>query len=84
MLGICEALPEALILQVGELNIAKKVCEAIKASHLGADRVKEARLQALMANFDRLKMKDTEKIDDFVGNLSEISSKSAALGEEIE
>lgn len=40
--------------------------------------------EALMADFDRLKMKDTESIDDFVGKLSEILSKSAALGEEIE
>lgn len=37
-----------------------------------------------MADFDRLKMKETEKIDDFVGKLTEISSKAAALGEEIE
>ena len=46
--------------------------------------MKEARLQTLMAEFDRLKMKETETIDDFTGKLSEISSKSAALGEEIE
>ena len=37
-----------------------------------------------MVDFDRLKMKDTNKIDDFVGKLSELSSKSSALGEEIE
>lgn len=58
--------------------------EAIKTRHVGAERVKEARLQTLMAEFDRLKMKETEEIDDFAGKLSEISSKSAALGEEIE
>ena len=37
-----------------------------------------------MSIFDRLTMKDAEKIDDFSGKLSEISSKSAALGEETE
>lgn len=37
-----------------------------------------------MAEFDRLKMKDNDNIDDFVGKLSEISSKSAALGEAME
>ena len=37
-----------------------------------------------MADSDHLKMKDTQTIDEFVGKLSEISSKSAALGEEIE
>lgn len=51
---------------------------------MGAERIKEARLQALMAEFDPLKMKDSETIDDFAGKLSEISSKSAALGVEIE
>lgn len=79
-----QSIPESLILQVGELNTANKVWEAIKARHMGADRVREARLQTLSAEFDRLKMKEADTIDDFVGKLSEISSKSAALGESIE
>ncbi|WZZ26643.1 hypothetical protein YC2023_010044 [Brassica napus] len=37
-----------------------------------------------MADFDRLKMKETESIDDFGRKLSEIASKSAALGVSIE
>lgn len=78
-----QAIPEALVLQVGELDTAKKVWDAIRMRHIGAERVKEARLHTLMAEFDRLKMKDSENIDDFVGKLSEISSKSHALGEEI-
>lgn len=81
---IFQSTPEALILQVGELSTAKKVWDAIRSRHVGAERVKEARLQTLMADFDRLKMKDTETIDEFVGKLSEISSKSLALGEEID
>ena len=71
-------------LQVGDIDTAKAVWDAIKARHVGAERVKEARLQTLMAEFDRLKMKDEDKIDTFVGKLSEISSKSASLGEIIE
>ena len=81
---IFQSIPEALVLQVGELETAKKVWDAIKARHLGADRVREARLQTLKAEFDRLKMKETDSIDDFVGKLSEITSKSASLGENIE
>ena len=37
-----------------------------------------------MAEFDRLKMRDMETIDDFVRKFSEISSKAAALGDNIE
>ncbi|XP_013654635.1 uncharacterized protein LOC106359493 [Brassica napus] len=76
--------PETLILQVGELDKAKQVWEAIKARYVGAERVKEARLQTLMNEFDRLKMKETESIDDFGGKLSELASKSSALGVIIE
>ena len=76
-----QSIPETMILQVGKLDTAKKVWDAIKTRHVGADRVREARLQTLMTEFDRLKMKETDKIDDFVGKLSKISSKSTALGE---
>lgn len=79
-----QSIPEALILQAGDLDKSKAVWEAIKARHVGAERVKEARLQTLMAEFDRLKMKETDTIDVFVGKLSEISSKLASLGETIE
>lgn len=61
----------------------KAIWETIKTRHVGAERVREARLETLMANFDRLKMKEADTIDVFVGKLSEISSNSAALGETI-
>ncbi|XP_024004144.1 uncharacterized protein LOC112081598 [Eutrema salsugineum] len=81
---IFQSVPETFILQVGKLDTAKKVWDAIKSRHVGAERVREARLQTLMAEFDKLKMKDTETIDDFSGKLSEICSRSAALGTTIE
>ncbi|XP_013700001.1 uncharacterized protein LOC106403752 [Brassica napus] len=79
-----QSIPEVLILQVGDLDTSKLVWEEIKARHVGADRVREARLQTLMDEFSRLKMKDTETIDDFSGKLAKMSSKSSALGEDIE
>jgi len=79
-----QSIPEALALQIGELDTAREVWDAIKSRHLGVERVKDARLQTLMAEFDRLTMKDSEKIYDFAGKLSEISAKSAALGVIIE
>lgn len=47
-------------------------------------RLANLRRQTLMAKFERLKMKDTDSIYDFTGKLSELSSKSASLGENIE
>ena len=80
---IFQSIPETLILQIGNLDTTKEVWDAIKTRHLGSERVKEARLQTLMAEFECLKMKETEKIDDFVDKLSSISSKASELGEEI-
>ena len=61
---IFQSIPETLILQLGDLDNAKKVWEAIKSRHMEADRVKEARLQTFMAEFDRLKMKEGDTIRD--------------------
>lgn len=52
--------------------------------HMGADRVREAHLETLTADFSRLKIKDTDSIDSFAGRILELSTKSAALGEIIE
>lgn len=79
-----QSIPESLILQIGEQETSKGIWDAIKARNLGADRVKEARLQTLMIEFDRINMKDSDTIDSFAGKLSEIASKSAALGTTIE
>ena len=46
---LIQSIPESLVLQVGELDTAKKIWEVIRTRHMGADRVKEARLQTLMA-----------------------------------
>ncbi|KAG7568389.1 Zinc finger CCHC-type [Arabidopsis thaliana x Arabidopsis arenosa] len=81
---LLQSIPEALTLQVGKLNTAKKIWDAIKSRNLGADRVKDARLQTLMGEFERIKMKESEKIDDFAGRISELSTKSASLGHDIE
>jgi uncharacterized membrane protein YgcG len=79
-----QSLPESLIMQIGDIESSKSLWEAIKARHVGADRVKEARLQTLTSEFDRLKMQESDTIDAFAGKLSGISSQSASLGESIE
>lgn len=47
-----QSIPEALVLQVGDLDTAKGVWDAIKARHVGAERVREARLQRWLISID--------------------------------
>ncbi|GKC71821.1 hypothetical protein Tco_1117704 [Tanacetum coccineum] len=74
-------IPEDMILQIKTLKIRKEMWEAIKTRNLGADRVKEARLQTLITEFENLKMSDNGTIDEYATKLSGIASKSATLGE---
>lgn len=80
---LLQSIPGSLIL-LGNLETSKAVWEATKLRHVGANRVKEEKVQTLVADFDRMKMKETNTIGNLVGKLSELSSKSAALGESIE
>ena len=57
-------------MQIGDVESSKDLWESIKARYVGADRVKEARSQTLRTDFDRLKMNETESIDNFAGKVS--------------
>ncbi|XP_076883237.1 uncharacterized protein LOC143531940 [Bidens hawaiensis] len=81
---IYQSIPEATIMQVGNLESAREIWNAIKTHNLGANRVKEARLQTLMNEFDGMRMKETKTIDEFVAKLSCTASKAASLVEMIE
>ncbi|XP_013607966.1 PREDICTED: uncharacterized protein LOC106314677 [Brassica oleracea var. oleracea] len=79
-----QSIPENLTLQVSELGSPKEIWGAIKSRNLGADHVREARLQTLMNEFEYLRMNDSDSIDTFSGKLSELASKAASLGQSIE
>ena len=79
-----QSIPENLILQVGEVGSPKEIWGAIKSRNLGAYRVREARLQTLMNEFERLRMHDSDSIDIFSEKLSKLASKAASLGHSIE
>lgn len=76
-----QAIPENLILQVGNLDSPKAIWDAIKVRNLGADRVREARLQTLMTEFNRMSMTESESVDTIAGKISEIAAKAATLDE---
>lgn len=79
-----QSLPESLVLQIGEDDSPKEIWEAIKTRNLGAERVRTARLQTLMNEFDRLRMNDADTIDIFSTKITELTSKAASLGQSIE
>ncbi|KAC9475832.1 hypothetical protein E3N88_45774 [Mikania micrantha] len=75
-----QAIPEDLVLQLAGYGDAKQVWDALKTRFLGVDRVRTARLQTLRREFENLKMKEDESIDDFTGKMSGLVSKAKGLG----
>ncbi|KAD7480463.1 hypothetical protein E3N88_03599 [Mikania micrantha] len=75
-----QAIPEELVLQVSQCKTSKEIWDSLKLRFVGADRVREARLQTLQSELESLKMNDTEGIDDFANKLSQLVSKANSLG----
>ncbi|XP_042386485.1 uncharacterized protein LOC121978174 [Zingiber officinale] len=81
---ILQCIPENILLQIAKKKTVKEVWDSLKTRYLGSDRVKKARVQTLKSEFDVLRMKETETIDEFVGKLSAMSSKFSTLGATLE
>lgn len=84
MAAIFQGVPDETLSLLGGKETAKEAWDTLKTTFVGAERVKEARTQTLKSEFERLLMKDSEKIDDFVARLMSVVNEIRVLGETIE
>ena len=82
--AIYQSIPEDTLVMIAEKQTAKEAWEALKTMHLGDDRIKEARVQTLKSEFEKLQMKESESVDDFALRLTTIINGIRALGEKFE
>lgn len=82
--AIYQGIPEDILLSISEKSTAKEAWGAIKTMCLGADKVKKAKVQTLKADFESLRMKDNEKLDDFCIKLNGLVANIRVLGETVE
>ncbi|KAD4177952.1 hypothetical protein E3N88_26543 [Mikania micrantha] len=75
-----QAIPEEILLQVAKKKTAKEVWDSLKVRFIGAERVQKARLHTLKSEFESLRMKDGETIDEYAGKLSGMISKYNSVG----
>ncbi|XP_066357986.1 uncharacterized protein [Miscanthus floridulus] len=66
--------------KVAKKKTGKEVWECLKERFVGADRVRDARLQTLKCEFDALRMKDDEGVDQYASKISAMSVKYGNLG----
>ncbi|KAI3520492.1 hypothetical protein L1887_09941 [Cichorium endivia] len=77
---IFQAIPEDILMQVAKKKTAREVWESLKTRFVGADRVQKARLHTLKSEFEAIRMKDGESIDEYAGKLSGMISKYNSVG----
>jgi len=77
---LLQCLPDDLLMQVAKKKTGKEIWDCLKARFVGADRVRDARLQTLKAEFDALKMREDESIDEYAGKLTSMSVRYSNFG----
>ena len=82
--AIYQGLPEELLLSLAEKETAKEAWETLKVMYMGAERVKTAKVQTLKAEFEALKMNETDSVDDFSMKLNNLVNNIRALGDKID
>ncbi|KAK9074991.1 hypothetical protein SSX86_003310 [Deinandra increscens subsp. villosa] len=81
---IFQAIPEEILLQVAKKKTAKEVWDSLKTRYIGAERVQKARQHTLKSEFESLRMKEGETIDEYAGKLSGMISKYNSVGAVLE
>jgi hypothetical protein len=77
---LLQCLPDDLLMQVAVKKTRKEVWDSLKARIVGEECVKEARLQTLNSDFDAMRMKEDESIDQYAGRLTAMSVQYGNLG----
>ena len=82
--AIYQGVSEDVLLTLAEKDSAKETWEVLKMMHMGAERIKEAKAQTLKTEFELLRMKDGESVDDFTMKLTTIVNGIRALEDKVE
>jgi hypothetical protein len=76
-----QGINDETLLCVTEKETAADVWAALRSMHVGAERVREARIQSLRSDFDALKMSYAESVDDFAAKFTMLVGRIRELGD---
>ena len=60
------AVDESTFKKIAGSTTSKEAWDTLEKAFRGADRVKQVRLQTLQGEMERMKMKDTESVSDYI------------------
>ena len=77
--AITLGVPEEMHGSIARKAIAKEAWDSLKKMHLGVDRVRQAKANTLRREFDALRFKDLESVDDFAIRITDVASQLEVL-----
>jgi hypothetical protein len=84
MSALLRSVPKEMWQSLGGRKTIKEAWEAVKMMRIGADRVKEVNAQRLLQEFENIKFKDGETVEDFGMRLTNLVGNLRVLGEQVE
>jgi hypothetical protein len=81
---LSQGIDDETLLRVAEKETTADVWAALRSMHVGAERVREARIQSLRSDFDALKMSNAESVDDFAAKFTTLVGRIRELGDPME
>lgn len=84
MSALLRSVPKEMWQSLGARPTVKEAWEAVKLMWLDADRVKEVNAQKLLQEFENIKFKDGESVEDFGMRITNLVGNLRALGEFVE
>ncbi|XP_022930203.1 uncharacterized protein LOC111436721 [Cucurbita moschata] len=82
--AIYQAILEEMLFLLAEKETGKEVWQTLKTIHVGAERVKEAKIQTLKIEFEIMNMKESETTDDYAARLTGVVNKIRTFGDKFE
>jgi hypothetical protein len=79
--AILRAVPPEMLRTLAVKNTAKEAWDTLKTLRLGSERVREARAQTRRSEFDNIRFKDGEKVEQFAMRLTGIMHDLEVLGD---
>jgi len=81
--AILRAVPPEMLATLAMKETAKEAWDSIKTIRLGVDRVRKATAQSLRREFDDIRFKDGETVDEFALRLTGMMNNLALLGDDL-
>ncbi|XP_077217878.1 uncharacterized protein LOC143852380 [Tasmannia lanceolata] len=81
---IYQAVREVIFERISSVTSAKEAWDTLYTSYKGDDKVKLVRLQTLRYEFDALRMKDSESVEDYYNHVISLVNQLRVNGEDIQ